>query len=477
MTFSMQGTGQSAEAKLEASPTVLSFGGTTVGGQTLGGATFRNVGGAPLTIERSSHRPAPFGVSGAPESGKALAPGEAVTVQVTFEPTREGNFSGELTLETSAGPELDRAVRQRRHARRPEDHAGNTRIRQRPRRQHGDEVVHAHEHRRHERQPHQVQAADRRRVHRHHLAVRGHDARAGRKRDRDRRVQPVSARRRDRGLGDQRRRHDRTARSQVHGQRHRAAPGPGWSHNGSATITGGVVQTTAATSHQAGSAFFETPLESKHLVDRIRPDDQRRQRRRRADADVRRRHPKPRRRRSAKKAAGSASPASPGIAVAFDTYKNSANPSNNFVGITDGSAGAGLLHWLSTSTSIPALRTATRHVKIETLNGTIAVWVEGTKCLSATVALPPKVPRRLHRRHGRLQRPPQGGERHDQRRKRASEPPPKKNPPAASLKITDTVGAPGGSSQAETTADLQRHLPLELHNRGARQRRLGDARR
>src|SRR5262249_26223625 len=80
-----------------------------------------------------------------------------------------------------------------------------------------------------------------------------------------------------------------------------------------------------------------------------------------------------------------------GIAVGFDTWENSVNPSNNFVGISDGSAGEGVLHWLSTSTAIPALRTATRHVKIETLSGTLNVWVEGTKYLSTAVTLPPKV--------------------------------------------------------------------------------------
>ena len=32
-----------------------------------------------------------------------LQPGEAVNVEVSFEPTAEGNFSGELVLQTSAG--------------------------------------------------------------------------------------------------------------------------------------------------------------------------------------------------------------------------------------------------------------------------------------------------------------------------------------------------------------------------------------
>ncbi len=103
ISFSLQGTGQTAEAKVEASPTVLSFGGTTVGGKLSAAATFRNVGGAPLTIEGVVQPAAPFSVTGAPEPGTVLAPGEAVTVQAAFEPTAEGNFEGELTLHTSAG--------------------------------------------------------------------------------------------------------------------------------------------------------------------------------------------------------------------------------------------------------------------------------------------------------------------------------------------------------------------------------------
>ncbi len=46
----MSGTGQSASAQLISTPPLVSFGGTAVGGHLSGAATFRNVGGAPLTI-------------------------------------------------------------------------------------------------------------------------------------------------------------------------------------------------------------------------------------------------------------------------------------------------------------------------------------------------------------------------------------------------------------------------------------------
>src|SRR5262249_30659406 len=82
-----------------------------------------------------------------------------------------------------------------------------------------------------------------------------------------------------------------------------------------------------------------------------------------------------------------------GIAVAFDTYKNTANPSNNFVGITDGptSSGADKLHWLATPTSLRGLGTAVRNVKVELLNEAITVWIEGTKVLAGTAKVAPRV--------------------------------------------------------------------------------------
>ena len=86
-SFSLQGTGQPAGPKLEASPAVLSFGGTTVGSKVSAAATFRNVGGAPLTIESVAPVSPPFAVSGAPASGTVLQPGEAVNIEVAFEPT------------------------------------------------------------------------------------------------------------------------------------------------------------------------------------------------------------------------------------------------------------------------------------------------------------------------------------------------------------------------------------------------------
>ena len=251
------------------------------------------------------------------------------------------------------------------------------------------------------------------------------------------------------------------------------APGPGWSHNGSATITSGVVQTTAAVSNQAGSAFYETPLESKHLVVEF---DQTINGGSGADgqtltfADATKASPSA----LGEQGGGLGFAGISGVAVGFDTYKNSANPSNNFAGISNGAGTtAGTLNWLATSTTIPALRTATRHVKVETLNGTVSVWVEGTKYLSTAVTLPAKV---LVGFTGGT-----GGSNdiHKAANVTISGEPvaekPKEEPPAATLKITDAISAPSGSPQAETTLTYSGTLPLQLHDRRARQRRLRHA--
>src|SRR5262249_28335185 len=94
--FSLSGTGQAAAAELTASPPVVSFGGTTVGGHLTSAAVFRNVGGAPLTISGVKLPAAPFSASGVPEVGSTIAAGGSVTVDLSFDPTKEGNYSDEL---------------------------------------------------------------------------------------------------------------------------------------------------------------------------------------------------------------------------------------------------------------------------------------------------------------------------------------------------------------------------------------------
>ena len=229
------------------------------------------------------------------------------------------------------------------------------------------------------------------------------------------------------------------------------SPGAGWSHNGTATISRASIQTTPATQSAAGSSFLEAPLESRHLVVEFEQtigsgsggaDGQTL-----TFADATKAGPTA----LGEDGGGLGFAGISGIAVAFDTFKNSVNPSNNFVGISDGAGTtAGTLHWLSTSTAIPALRTGTHKVKVETLNGTVTVWIDGTQALSTAVTLPPKV----------LLGFTGGTGYYDDIHKVAAvsvtgeaapkEEGPKEEPKPATLKITDAISAPSGSPQAET---------------------------
>jgi iron transport multicopper oxidase len=104
-TFSLSGTGRAAGPRLEASPPLVTFGATSVGESVSAGATFRNVGGAPLTIEGVRLPSAPFSATGPPAVGETIEPGASVTVTVTFDPTSVGEFNDQIDLDTSGGDE------------------------------------------------------------------------------------------------------------------------------------------------------------------------------------------------------------------------------------------------------------------------------------------------------------------------------------------------------------------------------------
>ena len=103
VSFGLSGTGQASRGKLEASPPVLTFGGTSIGEELAAGATFRNVGGSPLTIEGVELPSAPFGVEDQPAVGSTIAPGGSLTVTVKFAPIETGKFKDEIGLETNGG--------------------------------------------------------------------------------------------------------------------------------------------------------------------------------------------------------------------------------------------------------------------------------------------------------------------------------------------------------------------------------------
>jgi hypothetical protein len=164
----------------------------------------------------------------------------------------------------------------------------------------------------------------------------------------------------------------------------------GWQLNGTATLVGSALQLTAATAHAAGSAFWPTAIDPRAL--RIE-----------YEASI----------GGGSGADGLAlvfgDPAkgatptalgveggglgfsgTPGLAVALDEYKNAVNPSNDFVGVSDGptAEGADLLHWLGTANLLVPLQEATHHVTVTTTSTTITVAIDGTTVLTQAATLP-----------------------------------------------------------------------------------------
>jgi hypothetical protein len=99
--FGLSGTGRVEGPKLEATPPVVTFEGTVVGETSSAGATFRNVGSAPLTVKKVNFSGAPFAAEEV--SGETLAPEQSLTITVSFNPTEPGGFNGEVGVETSGG--------------------------------------------------------------------------------------------------------------------------------------------------------------------------------------------------------------------------------------------------------------------------------------------------------------------------------------------------------------------------------------
>jgi hypothetical protein len=101
--FSLSGTGQTASARLEGSPTVLTFGGTSTGASLSATVTFRNVGASALTIQAVAPPSPPFHAEGLPAPGAKIGAGESITIPMTFEPTAIGSYEGQVGLSTTGG--------------------------------------------------------------------------------------------------------------------------------------------------------------------------------------------------------------------------------------------------------------------------------------------------------------------------------------------------------------------------------------
>ncbi|HLI73756.1 MAG TPA: IPT/TIG domain-containing protein, partial [Acidimicrobiales bacterium] len=171
--------------------------------------------------------------------------------------------------------------------------------------------------------------------------------------------------------------------------------GPGWQLNGTATVITTAsppnLQLTPVATYQAGSAFYTTPVpgvgisaafdaqihggtgaDGLCLV--------------LADASV----TKPT--ALGVNGGGEGFSGIKGIALSLDTYKNSVNPSNNFVGIATGAGPySASLHYVTTNSSIPALRTGTHHFVLTTFSSGLSVTMDGNPVLNYATTLPTNV--------------------------------------------------------------------------------------
>jgi Bacterial lectin/Abnormal spindle-like microcephaly-assoc'd, ASPM-SPD-2-Hydin/PQQ-like domain len=452
--FALSGTGQAAAAQLEVTPPLVSFGGTAVGGHLSGSATFKNVGSAPLTIDAVHLPAAPFGASGVPAVGSTIAPGASITVTVTFDPTQSGTFSDTIGLDTTggndevglsgtAGSAGVLAIRSETN-----DYGsvnvGNTATRAFTVSNTGGVPVTITK----SKPPTGGAFAATTTL------AEGTTIAPGQTLTESVTFAPNAA-----GTlsgtwsinGD-----DSTGLHQVTFTGAGSVPAPAtpaWTLNGVATLpSAGVLKLTGLTRTTAGSSFFATPLDSsRHLTVAFDAtlggggtsgaDGQTLVL---ADAAATR--------ATALGATGGGLGYTgiPGIAVALDTYKGAVDPSANFVGIANGTSGAtDRLAWLSTSTAIPNLRTATRHVVVDINNGVVTVSIDGTQYLSQAVTLPPNVLLGFTGATGAVVDNHQvsnvviSGD--------GGTPPPPPPPDPATLRITNTVSAPSGSAQAAQT--------------------------
>jgi large repetitive protein len=80
-----------------------------------------------------------------------------------------------------------------------------------------------------------------------------------------------------------------------------------------------------------------------------------------------------------------------GIAVSFDTWKNTNDPSNNFVGIATTNTAQQQLNYVTTNSSIPALRNTVHHIVVTTNTNGISVTMDGNLVLAYNITLPSQV--------------------------------------------------------------------------------------
>ena len=102
-SLSLSGVGQVSGPRLEVAPDTVLFDPTVIGKSSIQAVTLTNVGDAAATITSVGVAGPPFSVTGAPPAGALIAPGQSLTVTVTFAPSASGTFHDSVTFASSTG--------------------------------------------------------------------------------------------------------------------------------------------------------------------------------------------------------------------------------------------------------------------------------------------------------------------------------------------------------------------------------------
>ena len=398
-TFDLTGTGRPLAASPVANPPTVSFGGVALGSSSATSSiTLTNAGASPLTINGVVPPGAPFTTASLPDANTILAPDASIAVQLGFAPTTLGAFDDELTFQTNVG---DVTVSMSGSAGAPpvlqitpsDIDAGSTRVGTATTASftltnNGGTAVTI--------MRSKPPAGGNGFIATSTLAEGTVIPAAGSLVETVRFAPTTEGPHADVWTitgNDSSGLHTVTLRGEgtLGG-----VPAPwsgGWQLNGAATTDQSSLTLTPATEHQAGSAFWPTPLATNHLH---------------LSTDV-----------SASNGTGAdgmtitfADPARnatptnlgldggglgyagiPGTAIAIDTYQNAEDPSGNFLGITNGLSTTvtpepGQLHWLTTTTKVPEWTNGTHHLEVSIDNGHLTVAVDGIPTLDTTVNLP-----------------------------------------------------------------------------------------
>ena len=102
-SLSLSGMGQVSGPRLQVAPDTVVFDPTVIGKSSIQAVTLTNVGNAAATITSVGVAGPPFSVTGGPPAGALIAPGQSMTMTVTFAPSASGPFHDSVTFVSSAG--------------------------------------------------------------------------------------------------------------------------------------------------------------------------------------------------------------------------------------------------------------------------------------------------------------------------------------------------------------------------------------